>query len=321
MNIDQLLQPLRSFKDQFLYNPTLVGTLPNTYDGVIVCGMGGSLIAARMTNLLFPELPISFHNSYGIPKKTEYENPLFILSSFSGNTEEIIDTYTHLKKHSLPCAIISCGGKLLELAKIDTIPYIELPKDTHLEPRFSLGYQMISLLSILEQQSLIERLRDSVSKINTPECEQIAETLVDTFKDSFLVFYSSEKLSPLSYTIKAALNEGAKIPAFINILPEANHNELQSFIMNESQSYNALFGFFFLSSPFDHERITKRVDTMKALYEEKSFICETFIVDETKIEQVLSMLYIGYAYATLLAHKRNVDPYQTPFIKAFKESL
>jgi glucose/mannose-6-phosphate isomerase len=315
------LQPLRSFKEQFNYAPMIIGTTTLTYDGVIVCGMGGSLIASKMILLLFPDLPIAFHNSYGVPRTTEFQNPLFVLSSYSGNTEEVLDAYEHTQKHSLPSFVITTGGILLDNARRDNVPHIMLPNDTHLEPRFSIGYQMIALLEIMEQHSKINDLRHAASLVSIEECEKLAVTLLTQFNEKSLVIYSSQLLHPLSYTMKAAINEGAKVPAFTSLVPEANHNELQSFVKDEQNTYTSSFGFIFFVSPYDHTRIQKRMETMKAIYEEMSFTCELFIIDETKGSQILSMLYTGYAYATLLANKRNVDPYTTPLIQAFKQKL
>jgi glucose/mannose-6-phosphate isomerase len=83
---------IKNFKKQFDYKPTIRNRdkLKKSKD-FFVAGMGGSHLSADIIRDIFPELNIQVHSDYGLPRKINKES-LLILSSFSGNTEEVLDT-------------------------------------------------------------------------------------------------------------------------------------------------------------------------------------------------------------------------------------
>lgn len=314
-----LLQPLLSFKEQYRV-PLEIKNSEKLIacESAIICGMGGSLISARLLSLLFPSLPISTHNSYGLPKIKNGE--LVIINSYSGNTEESLDAFDKAVTISAPTAVISTGGKLIELAKLHGIPYIQLPESS-LEPRFAIGIQMVAMVTLLQRKDILGLLEKAVEEVHLERTLEIAGELAKRCAHKYPVLYSSSILSPLTYPIKAAINEGAKLPAFCNIIPEANHNELQGFIVDEERNERLSFAFLFFVSPFDHPRIQKRMASMQKLYQSYGFVCEEIVVDHSSRSMVLEALFLGYAFATHLALERGVDPYSTPFIAEFKKDI
>lgn len=108
---------------------------------VVVCGMGGSHLAADILKDLRPDLRLSIHHSYGLPgwKQDELKKSLIILTSYSGNTEEVLDAYALARNLNLTTAAISVGGRLLELVQKDNIAYVQMP-DTGIQPRSALGF-------------------------------------------------------------------------------------------------------------------------------------------------------------------------------------
>lgn len=313
------LQALSSFKEQFSFVPLLNNKSDLSYENILVCGMGGSAIAANFLKLIFPDLSITLHNSYALPS-TIPPSTLIIVNSYSGNTEEAIDAFYAARKKELPVAVITKGGTLLTLAQEGGIEHIVLP-DSSLEPRFAIGYQMVAILTLAKEGQKIKTLLDAAEKLGIEKSIEAAATLALRFIKQYPVLYSSSILTPLTYPIKAAINEGAKLPSFINVVPEANHNELQSFVIDDEHNESASFGFIFFVSPYDHERTKKRIDVMKELYSMRNFICEEIIVDHTSPLSLLESLFFGYAFATMLAINRGVDPYATPFIAEFKKQL
>lgn len=318
--MNEHLQPLLSFKDQFQLDPVLHNKEHlDDYDNIVVCGMGGSGIAVSFLKLLFPNLPFSLHNSYGLPRKPA-SSTLVVVNSYSGNTEEALDSFTRAQREGLDIVAISKGGKLLELAKEKSLPYIELP-ESGFEPRFAIGHQMMALLTVANEQEKIKMLRKAVELMGIEKGVEAGNILASRFANKYPVLYSSPLLLPLTYPIKAAVNEGAKLPAFVNVISEANHNELQGFVVDENRSESNSFGFLFFISSFDDERIKKRINIMRELYEARGFICEEIIVDHSSPSSLLDALFLGYAFATSLATLRDVNPYTTPFIQEFKKRM
>jgi glucose-6-phosphate isomerase len=85
--MESKLAPLYGFKEQFTFTP-LINNKENlkVRNHIVVCGMGGSAISVSLLSLIFPEITVTLHNTYGLPTSYDKENTLFILNSYSGNT-------------------------------------------------------------------------------------------------------------------------------------------------------------------------------------------------------------------------------------------
>ena len=319
--MNQSLSPLLQFKDQFTFSPSVTNAETITpYSQIVVCGMGGSAISVSLLKLLFPELPVTLHNSYGLPTIYDKEKTLFILNSYSGNTEEVLDTLLRAEKEELNIAALSKGGELLLKIKTLGKAYVELP-EASLEPRFAIGHQMIGLLTIMGEFEKIKALVRTVELLNVGKAQEQGESLAKIFVDKYPIIYASCNFFPVAYLIKAAINEGAKVPSFVNQIPEADHNELQSFVTSDIVSEKNRFGFLFITSAFDHVRILKRSATMKTLYEERGFVTSTLPSNHTEALSIFETLLTGYFMATYMAIAKNIDPYTTPLVALFKKRM
>lgn len=319
--MDSTLLPLTTFKEQFNFVPEIIHHEHlRAHSSVVVCGMGGSAICVSLLKMLFPELSVSLHNSYGLPSVYNKETTLIILNSYSGNTEEILEGFDSAKREDCNFAVISCGGKLLQDAQDTVTPYVQIPT-TDLEPRFAIGYQLIGILALMGEDEKIKILKEKITQVQINRADKDGKFLAEKLSGKYPVIYSSSAFSSVAYLIKAAINEGAKLPCFVNIIPEANHNELQSFVTNDTYDERAHFGFLCIQSTFDHTQITKRFSTMKDLFTMREFVVETIEKDETNMVDIFEIILTGYFLATYLAIARNVDPYKTPFIAEFKHHM
>jgi bifunctional phosphoglucose/phosphomannose isomerase len=319
--MDTNLSPLLDFKKQFTFMPSVVNhRAPQEYSSVVICGMGGSAIVVSLLKLMFPELPIILHNTYGLPPSFDKEKTLFILNSYSGNTEEVLDSLERVKKEHCIFASLSKGGSLHDESEKFGIPYVAIPESL-LEPRFSIGYQILGILALMDEQEKILTLKRAVDQINIEKAFVLGGELATLCKGTYPILYASSNLYPVAYLIKAAINEGAKVPSFVNQIPEANHNELQSFITDENTSEKDRFSFIFMESTFDHVRVLKRFLVMDNLYTERGFITKTIQGDHTNIVSLFELVLTGYFMATSMAQQKHVDPYKTPFIALFKEKM
>lgn len=318
--MSDILTPLTTFKRQFDFKAAIAHEENHTpLHQTAVVGMGGSAIAVSLLKMLFPEIPLTLHNSYGLPTNFDPSNTLLILNSYSGNTEEILDAFSRGLKSGAHMALLGRGGELLAKGDEFGIPYVKIP-DNDLEPRFSIGYQLIGLLALMGEHDKIRELREKIDLVHMDTCEEEGKRLSVELNGKYLVLYSSAQFYPVAYLIKAAINEGAKLPCFVNSIPEANHNELQSFV-SDKEDVHEDFAFLFIRSSLDHQRIGKRFDIMERLYKEKSFIVSTITKDSTNLTQVFETILTGYYLATYLALSKGVDPYKTPFIAKFKNEM
>ncbi|UCD30387.1 MAG: hypothetical protein JSV03_07945, partial [Planctomycetota bacterium] len=82
------------------------------------------------------------------------KNTLVVLASFSGNTEETINSYKIIKHKAKLSAAITKGGELTGIADQNDIPLIQLPKNEDhpayvLQPRESVCLQLTAILTFL----------------------------------------------------------------------------------------------------------------------------------------------------------------------------
>jgi glucose/mannose-6-phosphate isomerase len=316
--MDDIFYPLHSFKEQFSFEPTIINSEKLTQkSNVIVCGMGGSAISVSLLKVLFPSLPITLHNGYGLPELKDKENTLLILNSYSGNTEEILDCMQEAITAGVTIAAISCGGELIRQAEGLAIPHIILPT-IGIEPRFAIGHQILSLLTLMDEAEKIMSLKKDIDACDIPNAENNGRNLANNLTGKYPVLYASKNLFPIAYLIKAAINEGSKVPCFVNTIPEACHNEIQAFVSNESHKESHNFMFVLFVSPNDHHRVLRRFKILSEMYVENGFTVARLETDHTNHTKMFELIITGYFAATYLAIARDVDSYKTPFIKEFK---
>ena len=319
--MDDIFYPLQSFKEQFSFEPVIINSEKlSPKNTIIICGMGGSAISVSLLGILFPELPITLHNGYGLPVIHDKENTLLILNSYSGNTEEVLDCLRQATALGVPSAALSCGGELVRQAIELGIPHIILPT-IGIEPRFAIGHQILSLLTLIGENEKRESLKKSVALCDVVTADHNGKQLSTNLFGKYPILYASKNLFPVAYLIKAAINEGSKVPCFVNTISEANHNEIQGFISNETKKEVENFLFVMFTSPHDHPRILKRFTVMSELYADQGFTIANLDTDHTNHTRVFELILTGYFAATYLAIARDVDSYKTPFIQEFKRRM
>ena len=107
---------IEGFAGQFRYEPVIEQKKNlKKATSFLLAGMGGSHLASEIIQAWNPLSRIKTWSDYGLPEVEK--TCLVILSSYSGNTEETISAYKEAVKRKLNKAVISTGGKLIELAK------------------------------------------------------------------------------------------------------------------------------------------------------------------------------------------------------------
>ena len=122
----------------------------------------------------------------GYPKFQKiFKNSLVILSSYSGNTEEIIDSFNIAFKQDLALAIITTGSELLDLAIKNNIAYIKIP-DEDIQPRLALGYSFRAILKLLDETSTLGESDALANKLDLNSIKNKAEVISKSYKIKFL---------------------------------------------------------------------------------------------------------------------------------------
>jgi glucose/mannose-6-phosphate isomerase len=313
------------FAEQFGFEPKMEqGPVPMCQQ-VIVAGLGGSHLAADLLASLAPHKRIRVWSDYGLPavEPVEIGQTLFIASSYSGNTEETIDAYHEARKAGFACAIMAVGGKLIELAKQDGVPYVQLP-NTGIQPRSALGFGMRALMTLLlVDETLVQEARGLQQCLQPAGLEKKGQELADVLRAHVPIVYASTRNISIAYNWKIKLNETGKVPAFYNIVPELNHNEMTGFdIADSTKSLSQNFAFVFLKDHEDHPRNQRRMEVMAKLYRDRGLpVHEVVFEGQGRMERVFTSLLLADWTAIALAAHYGLESEQVPMVEEFKKSL
>lgn len=301
---------------------------------IFFTGLGGSAIGGEMIKsyLEFVEpVPFFITRTYDIPAVVD-DKTLAFVASYSGNTEETLEAYTHLKKRGAKIVAITSDGKLAKRASGDKVPVIRLPEGY--PPRTTTGYVMAATLTVLEMLRIIPSREDEIK-----EAYKIASELVAAFSPSNPTFYnlakrialtihgtipliyaSCEGFGAVAYRWKIFINENAKQFAFCNVYPELDHNEIVGW--EAPKRMTKKFTVIQLRDRHDHFRIQKRFEITADLIRDKaSSVVEVWSEGEGLLARTVSLWYVGDFVSYYLALLNKVDPTAIKVIDALKREL
>jgi len=291
---------------------------------IIVTGMGGSALAGDLINCAFEgeiKSPLLISRNYYIAYPLD-EKTLVVVVSFSGNTEETLSSYKQAVAAGAQVIVITSGGELLNLAMRDGVEFIKLTKESeNFQPRMSSGYIFAILTALTTKagflQLLAERqVSEMTAKLTTFSTEIQGKQLGESLLGTIPLIYASDKYWPVARISKIKLNENSKIPAFWNVLPEFNHNEMVGF-SNTKDNYRVVM----LRDPEDSFKINARMlATGKALRERPIGLKATVwdMIGKTKLEKIFSTLMVMDWASYYLALKMGIDPTPVKLVEDFK---
>ncbi|MFA4936915.1 MAG: SIS domain-containing protein [Patescibacteria group bacterium] len=318
-------EAILNFPKQFLFNPR-IDPVCNTknFNNFVACGIGGSLLAANLVKSLNPELPLVTHPDYGLPfiPKNKQSKTLTIFVSYSGNTEEPLDGFNCAGQLKYQRLAISINGKLHELAEEYKVPRIIIP-NTGIQPRMALGFNYRAILKAMGEDQLIKQSNSLLRLLNPEALEPVGKELAQTLHEYVPVIYSSFRNQIIAYSWKIKLNETGKIPAFYNILPEMNHNEMTGFdAVGSTRALSKKYFFIFLLDDDDNERIQTRMEVLEKLYKDRKFPVKIIkLQGDSHLQKVFSSLLLADWTAYYLAQSYGVEAEQVPMVEKFKKLI
>ncbi len=295
---------------------------------VLISGMGGSGIGANLVeSLTFGRIPIPITvcKGYNIPHFVS-PHTLFIACSYSGEAEETLSAVNKamLKRAHIIC--IASGGKMLEIAKEYNLFYIQIPNGSE-SPRTQIGYMIIALLSTLYHTNLIgaafiKETENSIEYLDRGEkaIQAEAELIAKRLKGKLPIIYCDGRLHAMAVRFQNQLNENAKQLAHVNTFPEMNHNEIVGWRFPESVLQQSQV--IYLYSDHDHDRVEKRMEICRDLFEKKS----THIIDivaegASLLEQYYYLIHLTDWISYFLAKENQIDPDPVEAIVFLKAEL
>lgn len=299
---------------------------------VALAGMGGSALAALLLHT-WPTIarPFEIIRDYDLPPYINSDS-LFIASSYSGNTEETLSALSQAEARGAHIAVITSGGKLAEIAKEKQYPLALLPKVD--QPRYAVLYNFVALLQILAEAGLLrhEVLQPELERAaahldaavatwrpDIPTAKNPAKMLALELIGTSIVIYGGPKMYPAAYKWKISFNENAKQVAWVNQLPEFNHNE---FIGWSKQPVDKPYAVIDLRSSFEHERVQKRFTVTERLLSGLRPAPHVVTASgDTLLEQLLWASVFGDFVSIYVALLNGLDPAPVDLVETFKKAL
>lgn len=318
---------IRSFPKQLNFTPEIENREKlGAYEYYVVLGMGGSHWAADIIAGWKPEISLRIHSDYGLPHIPDHlkERTLVIGSSYSGNTEEPIDGFEEAGRRGISRAAIAVGGKLRDLARQSSVPFIQFP-DLQIQPRSALGFSMKAMLTLMGEQKAL----DDISALAVPLGERMADleaqgnALSQDMQGHAPVIYASQRNQAVAQNWKIRMNETAKIPAFWNTVPEMNHNEMTGFdVIPATRALSERLCFLFLHDDEDHPKVQRRMAVTEELYRARGL--KTVFAPMTgarPFEKILSSVLTADWTAYRTAQIYGAESERVPMVEEFKKRI
>lgn len=306
---------------------------------VVVNGMGGSNIGIGLVRSALSDqikLPITITSGYQISASVD-KNTLYLLSSYSGNTEEVLSVYEEVERRGAKILAICEAGdnQLARLMMKDNIPgYMFKPEfNPSGQPRLGLGYSVLGAVMLLakaglfsikegELESIIAKLELSGQVLRLGEATKInkAKQVAMKLYGKIPVVVAAEFLAGNLNILRNQFNETSKNFSTYLELPDMNHYALEGLVNPKSNKNNLVFLFF--NSLLYHPRIQRRVNlTKQVVKKNKIKFIEHKLSGASKLEQALKMMQFGTWVSYYLAMLNNVNPVKIPWVDWFKKEL
>lgn len=335
-----VLEALRSMPEQLAGAHEAAGkhidaaSLPSsaTFQNVLIMGMGGSgvvgdIVQAVGTGTL--PLPVTVSKYMRTPAFVD-ERTLAIAISYSGNTEETVLMATGARDAGATLVTLSCGGALADVGTIHLpcTPGIPLP-------RFALGAMVAPVFVLLfklglmpeahaalvrAQQQLAVRRDACKPEVEAPKnpAKELARKIGRTIP---LVHGAGGLGAVAAMRWKQSVNENAKAPAFWNVYPELDHNEICGWGQHGDVTRQILT-LVQLRHAMEHEKLERRVQvTMEMTEEAFAQVLEVEAAGEGRLAQLLDLAYLGDWMSCYLALDNDVDPGPIDAIAQLKAAM
>lgn len=304
---------------------------------ILINGMGGSGLGGHIIESLYGreiKVPFKVINSYNLPGFVNSQT-LYILSSYSGTTEEILATFNEARKRNAKLLIICAGGKLAQLAKRYKIPaYIFNPiYNPSNQPRMGLGYSVFGQLGLIKKSGLIKLSDSDVSQaiqnvvllhqkngFKNKAKQNKSKILAKQLHNKIVVIVGAEHLSGNAHVIANQINENSKNFSAYFLLSELNHHLMEGLIhpVNNTRQLH----FLFINSPAYSNNIIKRLNITKQVLRKNNIgFSEYKTVTKSKLSQVAEVLLVGSYVNYYLALLYGIDPSPIPYVDYFKKKL
>lgn len=316
---------LENFTEQFdfvLDNYTNHGMRVDQFDNIVMGGLGGSGIGAVLAkNWFFDKCPIPIETvaDYHLPKFAG-KKTLVILNSYSGNTEETLQLFTEAHQAGCSMIILTGGGKLKALASENHLKTYDLKGGY--QPRMTVG-QGLGFISMIFGELLGEDYRSVIQDIrhyfeeNKDRQKKSGEQIFNFFKNTIrqkFVIVADREYAPVAVRFTQQLQENSKLEGFVNVLPEANHNAIESYTDRLDTNFIMLYS-------TKNPRVSARFDFLISHLELDNNTVLPMQVPEFTLQSIFDIIYRLDWVSVHLANELGSDLMNVPIIMNLKGFL
>lgn len=296
---------------------------------VVFSGMGGSAYGGHVASSLFrDELPIPpvVSSDYGLPGFVNCDS-IVILTSYSGNTEEVLSALDSARDRYAEIITLTSGGKLAELVKPadkSSIVIFDPINNPSGQPRLGTGYIVLGTIEILRKIGLLMITnKDVVRAIDEVENKMeyiklLAIKLSKKIHGKIPLIFAGSIFEGNAHIIRNQFNETAKSFSSFHFLPEANHHVLEGLKNPEGRAIISLF----IDSDLYAKEIKKRMELTKdVVLKNHTEVLSYKTVTTSKLSQSLELLAFGGYLTFYTAILYGQDPSVIPWVDYFKGKL
>jgi len=306
-------------------------------ENIVVGGMGGSRFPALIIKELFKKelkKPLIINDDYFLPSFVN-KKTLFIASSYSGTTEEVLTMLEEAKEKKAKISAITAGGDLAKRLTDLKAPFYQFDPvfNPSGQPRIGFGYAVGGMLGLLTALGVLKIKKEAVENaigfltkviknfsIETPWEKNEAKKLASSLLEKYPFYIVSEFLTGVGNAVANQTNETAKVISDFRVIPELNHHLMEG--LKHPKNLNQLLVFVFFESDLYSSPIQKRFLITKEVVEKNKVPTLTYkLLGKTKIEQVFEMMALGSFLSMYLSVLYKENPAAIPYVDYFKKRL
>ena len=290
---------------------------------IVVCGLGasgivGDVLAASSSGEL--SVPVIVSKQIRTPGFVGADSLVFAVS-YDGESPETVAMARGALEAGARVVAISAGGTLASLAT-------GAPNALHiscaggLESRAALGEVVVPVFVTLFRMGMLASAHDSlrttevaltarrngcVDGIVAPAnpAKEIARKIGRTIP---LIYGGGALGGVAAYRWKCDINETAKAPAFTAQFPELGYNEVSAWGQHGDVT-RQLISLIEVRHGFEHAQLGRQFDAARAIIDEALHqVISVEAAGESRLAQLLDLMYLGDWVSCYLALQNDVDP-------------
>ncbi|MFH1332002.1 MAG: bifunctional phosphoglucose/phosphomannose isomerase [archaeon] len=278
-------------------------------DKILVCGMGASGITGDILRDLLKDRIVITNKDYNIPKYTDKNTLVFIISA-SGETEETISCYKEAKKKTKNIVIITSGGELGLENNAIIIPRIT-------PTRYALHYLFFPMLKILENSGMAEKQNiNEVVKVMKSLNKKQVKKLAEELRGKIPIIAAENRYKSVGLRWVQQFNENSKVQAITQTFPELDHNAIEGY---ERPAEN--FELIIIRDKKEGKREKRRIEITEKILAKKIKVNEVWMRGKTDLAKIFYTIYFGDYLTYYLGLMNKVNPYENKIILFLKKQM